>query len=44
MFLTNCWYAAACGDELSHELLERKVCGEKLVLLRTSAREALKGG
>lgn len=37
MFLKNCWYALAWSDELSHELLERKVCGEKLVLFRTDA-------
>jgi phenylpropionate dioxygenase-like ring-hydroxylating dioxygenase large terminal subunit len=40
MFLKDCWYAAAWSDELAQELLERTVCGEKLVLFRDSAGAA----
>jgi len=37
MFLKDCWYATAWSDELKHEMLERTVCGEKLVLFRDAA-------
>jgi phenylpropionate dioxygenase-like ring-hydroxylating dioxygenase large terminal subunit len=37
MFLNNCWYAAAWSDELRSGLLERTICGEKLVLFRESS-------
>ena len=45
MFLKDCWYAAAWTEELADELLERKICGEKLVLFRdaTGAPCALSG-
>jgi phenylpropionate dioxygenase-like ring-hydroxylating dioxygenase large terminal subunit len=45
MFLKNCWYAAAWTEELADELLERKICGERLVLFRdgTGAPCALSG-
>lgn len=36
-FPRNHWYVAARRDELGHELLARTICGERLVLYRTTA-------
>ena len=36
MFLQNCWYAAAWSEEIESDLLERTICGEKIVLFRKS--------
>jgi phenylpropionate dioxygenase-like ring-hydroxylating dioxygenase large terminal subunit len=37
MFLHNCWYAASWSEELAQGLLERTICGKKLVLFRDDA-------
>lgn len=34
MFLLNCWYVAAAGDEIGDGPLARQICGERLVLFR----------
>ena len=39
MFLKNTWYAAAWGQEVGRELLQRWVTGEPIVLYRTEAGE-----
>jgi len=45
VFLKDCWYAAAWEEELGDSLLERTICGEKLVLFRAGdgAPAALSG-
>ncbi|HVA12771.1 MAG TPA: aromatic ring-hydroxylating dioxygenase subunit alpha [Stellaceae bacterium] len=37
MYLRNCWYVAATGDELGRKPLSRRLLGEPLVLFRTDA-------
>jgi phenylpropionate dioxygenase-like ring-hydroxylating dioxygenase large terminal subunit len=36
MFIRNCWYVAAFGDEVSNRPLGRRILGEDLVLFRQS--------
>jgi phenylpropionate dioxygenase-like ring-hydroxylating dioxygenase large terminal subunit len=36
MFIKNCWYVAAFGDEISNRPLGRRILGEDLVLFRDS--------
>lgn len=36
MFIKNCWYVAAFGDEVSNRPLARRILGEDLVLFRQS--------
>ena len=38
MFIKNCWYVAAFGDEVSNRPLARRILGEDLVLFRQSNR------
>jgi vanillate O-demethylase monooxygenase subunit len=40
MFLNNCWYAAALSNELVQAPLARTICGEPVVLFRTTAGRA----
>jgi vanillate O-demethylase monooxygenase subunit len=37
MFLRNCWYVAATGEELGRKLLPRRLLGERVVMYRTEA-------
>lgn len=41
MFITNAWYVAAWGHEIGHELNQRWIIGEPLVLYRTQAGEVV---
>ena len=36
MFVRNCWYAAAWGDELGREPLARTLLDEPVVMFRTT--------
>jgi phenylpropionate dioxygenase-like ring-hydroxylating dioxygenase large terminal subunit len=38
VFIKNCWYVAAFGDEVSNRPLARRILGEHLVLFRQSNR------
>ncbi len=37
MFLQNCWYVAATGEELGRRPLPRRLLGERVVMYRTEA-------
>ena len=41
MFLKNVWYVAAWGDEVTGELRQIRVLGEKICVYRTSASEVI---
>ena len=39
MFLKNAWYVAAWADEITRDLQQIKVLGEKICVFRTEADE-----
>ena len=41
MFIKNCWYVAAMPQEIGRALLMRWICGEPIVLYRTTAGQAV---
>ena len=41
MWLRNCWQVIAFGNEIGRTPLARTVCGEEIVLFRTTAGEAI---